>query len=90
MEDYRRDSYVSIFNLVSAMTGLQILLYLTLSFRLLLILRKDWASYQSRTLPDSWYKMIQVLAVILIVLIGDMGMIFLVIFFIKEAPYPVQ
>ncbi len=98
-QEYREAHYVAIFYLVSALAGLQMLVYLGLSVRLISQMRRDWASYQSKTLPDSWYKMLQVLGVIAITLItqvisafmnpagasvslGDLGFIFLVLYFI--------
>ena len=67
--DYQSDSYSAFFSVVSAMAGLHILTYVLLSGLLLLKLRQDWSSYQSKTLPNSWYKMLQVLVIILIVAI---------------------
>lgn len=67
IEDYETSTYLALFNLVSAMAGIHILTYVTLSFWLILKLRQDWIHYQSKTLPKSWYKMAQVVAAILIV-----------------------
>ncbi|MEH6345260.1 MAG: helix-turn-helix domain-containing protein [Bermanella sp.] len=98
-QDYQKAHYVTIFNLVSALAGLQMLVYLGLSVRLISQMRRDWTSYQSKTLPSSWYKMLQVFGVIAITLItqvssafmnpagasvslGDLGFIFMVLYFI--------
>jgi len=98
-QDYRKAHFVAIFNLVSALAGLQMLVYMGLSVKLINQMRHDWASYESKTLPASWYKMLQVLGVIAIavitqvssafmnpaganVSIGDMGFIFMVLYFI--------
>lgn len=67
IHDYQTDSYSSLFTLVSIMAGLNMLVYLTLSIRLLLKLRQDWSSYQSKTMPTSWYRMLQVILVFLVV-----------------------
>lgn len=67
VEDYQTASYLSLFNFISAMAGIHILTYVTLSFWLIVRLRQDWILYQSKTLPKSWYKMAQVVAAILVV-----------------------
>ena len=64
---YQTDSYVGLFNLVSAMAGLVMLMYLLVSIGLLIRLKQHWAGYQSQTLPKSWHKMVQVMAVTLMV-----------------------
>lgn len=63
---YESPSYTQLFNLLSAMAGLHLLAYLAKAFILILQMRRDWASYQSQTLPESWYDMLKVLLVILI------------------------
>lgn len=63
---YRKENYMTMFNLVSAMAGIHILTYLGKSILLIVQMRRDWASYQSQTLPDTWYDMVKVLLVILI------------------------
>lgn len=65
--DYQTASYIGLFNLLSAVAGLQMLLYVAMSFWLILKLRQDWSSYQSRTMPTNWYKMVLVLAVFLLI-----------------------
>jgi AraC-like DNA-binding protein len=65
--DSHTESYTAFFNLISAMAGMYILTYVALSVRLLIKMRSDWDSYQSQSLPKSWYKMLQVVAVILAV-----------------------
>lgn len=65
-KDYQNTGYVGLFNLISAMAGIQILTYVSKSFMVILRMRRDWTSYQSQTLPGSWYKMLQVLVVILL------------------------
>lgn len=99
IQDYQAVSYIALFNLLSAMAGLQMLSYLLAAFILMLKLRGDWASYQSKTLPKSWYKMLQVLLAILLaagmqvvsafvnpagnaISIGDVGFVFIVVYFI--------
>ena len=67
--DYRKANFVAIFNLVSALAGIQMLVYVWLSLKLIRQMRHDWGSYQSKTLPDSWYKMLRVLSVITIALV---------------------
>lgn len=67
IDDYQGDTYAALFSIVSAMAGLHILTYIVLSAFLLINLRQDWSSYQSKTLPNSWYKMFQLLMIILIV-----------------------
>jgi AraC-like DNA-binding protein len=67
INDYQKDSYASLFSLVSIMAALHMLSYIILSVQLLLKLRQDWSSYQSKTMPKSWYRMLQVLLVILLV-----------------------
>ena len=76
-QEYREAHYVTIFNLVSALAGLQMLVYLGLSVRLISQMRRDWASYQSKTLPNSWYKMLQVLGVIAMTLITQVSSAFM-------------
>lgn len=67
IQDYQTDSYASLFSLVSIMAALNMLSYLILSVRLLFKLRTDWGSCQSKTMPNNWYRMLQVLLVILFV-----------------------
>ena len=63
---YETPSYRSLFNLMSALAGIHLLAYLAKAFRVILLMKRDWSSYQSQTLPDSWYDMIKALLVILI------------------------
>lgn len=63
---YQLDSYIMIFNTLSAMAGLHLAVYLSRAFSVLMTLRKDWAAYQSKTLPESWYDMIKVLMVVIV------------------------
>ncbi|MDX1472882.1 MAG: helix-turn-helix domain-containing protein [Reinekea sp.] len=63
---YKMDSYIMIFNMISAMAGIHLLMYLARASHLILKMKKDWNSYQSKTLPDSWYDMIKVLLVIFV------------------------
>lgn len=65
--DYHTENYTAFFNLISAMAGIYILTYTALSVRLLIKMQSDWDSYQSQSLPKSWYNMLQVVAVILVV-----------------------
>lgn len=65
--DYQTDVYVGLFNLISAMAGSLMLVYILSSVRMLLKLRSNWADYQSQTLPQSWHKMVQVMAMTLLV-----------------------
>jgi len=76
-QDYRAPHYIAIFNLVSVLAGLQMLVYMGLSVRLINKMRNDWTSYQSKTLPDSWYKMQQVLSVIAIAVVTQVSSAFL-------------
>lgn len=64
--DYQKDHYIALFNVLSAMAGIQTLAYLLTSLWLVLKLRKDWVGYQSKTLPQSWFRMVQVIGVIMI------------------------
>ncbi|UTW47090.1 helix-turn-helix domain-containing protein [Bacterioplanoides sp. SCSIO 12839] len=64
--DYQQPAYISLFNLVSMMAGVQTIAYVIASFWLMATLRRDWASYQSKTLPRSWRKMMNAILVILI------------------------
>lgn len=63
---YVIDSYVMMFNLVSAMAGIHLLFYLARAGHLIVKMKRDWTAYQSKTLPDTWYDMIKVLAVMII------------------------
>jgi AraC-like DNA-binding protein len=63
---YELERYIMVFNMISAMAGIHLLMYLARASHLILKMRKDWNSYQSITLPDSWYDMIKVLLVILV------------------------
>ncbi len=63
---YETPSYTALFNLVSAMAGLHVLVYLALATALIVQMRQDWSSHESRTLPDSWYDAIRLLFVLLI------------------------
>ena len=63
---YETPSYTALFNLTSALAGVHLLAYLGKAFSVILLMRKDWSSHQSQTLPDSWYDMIKVLLVILV------------------------
>lgn len=62
---YQTSSYKALFNLLSAMAGIQLLAYLAKALVLILQMRRDWTSYQSQTLPASWYDMIKAVVVIL-------------------------
>lgn len=62
--DYEQPTYINTFNIISAMAGAQTLIYLIASTRLLWLLRNNWNSYQSKTLPKSWYQMAHVILVI--------------------------
>ena len=64
---YQSGTYVGLFNLISAMAGLLMLVYIVSSVRLLLKLKSNWADYQSQTLPQSWHKMVQVMGITLLV-----------------------
>lgn len=61
--DYEQTAYTNTFNVISAIAGIQTLIYLIESTRLLLLLRSNWNSYQSNTLPKSWYQMTHVILV---------------------------
>lgn len=61
--DYEQTTYTHVFNVISVIAGLQTLIYLVESTRLLLSLRNNWNSYQSNTLPKSWYQMTHVIVV---------------------------
>lgn len=63
---YQLDSYIMVFNVLSAMAGLHLVIYLARAFSVLMTLRQDWAAYQSKTLPDSWYDMFKVLLVVIV------------------------
>ncbi len=63
---YQTSAYTGLFNLISVMAGLCMLSYLFSSVRLLLKLKKSWATYQSQTLPRSWHKMVRVMVVTLL------------------------
>lgn len=65
--DYQTDTYIGLFNLISFMAGLLMLVYILSSVGLLLKFRNNWADYQSQTLPQSWHKMVQVMAMTLLV-----------------------
>lgn len=65
--DYQGASYTAVFNLVSIMAGIYMLSYIALCIRILLKSKNDWGSYQSKTLPNSWYRMLRVILVILLV-----------------------
>jgi AraC-like DNA-binding protein len=65
-EAYEIESYIMMFNLVSAMAGIHLLVYLARASHLILKMKRDWTAYQSRTLPESWYDMIKVLLVMVI------------------------
>lgn len=65
--DYETNTYVGLFNLISAMAGLLMIVYIVSSVRLLVKLRSNWADYQSQTLPRSWHKMVQVMGITLCV-----------------------
>ncbi len=62
---YVIDSYVMIFNLISAMAGIHLLVYLSRASQLIIKMQRDWTGYQSKTLPESWYDMIKVLVVMI-------------------------
>lgn len=66
-EDYQEANYIAAFNLISAIAGLQMLTYFIAAFWLILRLKKDWQSYQSNSLPNSWFRMMQVIIVIIII-----------------------
>ena len=70
-EEYQRDTYIGLFNLLSAVAGALMLSYVMMSGWLIWRARKDWASYQSKTLPSEWYKMLLVLVVILITTVAQ-------------------
>ena len=70
-QDYETGSYTALFNLISAMAGVQTLAYLATAMWVLLRMRKDWASYQSKTLPDSWFRMIQAILVFMVTTIAQ-------------------
>ncbi|MGK0444507.1 MAG: AraC-like DNA-binding protein [Bermanella sp.] len=74
--DYQTDIYVGLFNLISVMAGLLMLVYIVSSVRLLLKLRSNWADYQSQTLPQSWHKMVQVMMVTLVVTVCQVASAF--------------
>lgn len=63
---YELDSYIAMFNLISAMAGIHVLMYLIRSAMLIVQMKEDWSSYQSQTLPESWYDMIKVLVVMFV------------------------
>jgi len=67
VSDYEGKSYTALFNLVSILAGLCMLTYIVLCIRVLLQARTDWSSYQSKTLPNNWYRMLQVILVLLAV-----------------------
>lgn len=62
---YELDSYIMVFNAISVMAGLHLVIYVCRSFTVLATLRKDWAKYQSKTLPQSWYDMVKLLIVVI-------------------------
>ena len=64
--DYDNPQYQSLFQLISLMSGVQTLAYIVTAFQRLLRLRKDWSSYQSKTLPDSWFRMMLTVWMILV------------------------
>lgn len=66
-QDYQNAGYTSLFNLVSAAAGFQMLSYLAASFWLIIRLKKDWLSYQSNTLPRNWFRMTQVISFMIVV-----------------------
>lgn len=61
--DYEQVVYTNTFNIISAIAAIQTLIYLVESARLLVLLRNNWNSYQSNTLPKSWYQMTHVILV---------------------------
>lgn len=65
-EAYEIDSYIMMFNLVSAMAGIHLLVYLSRASHLIIKMKRDWTAYQSKTLPESWYDMIKVLLVMIV------------------------
>ncbi|TBR43856.1 AraC family transcriptional regulator [Marinomonas agarivorans] len=65
--DYQKRNYISLFNLLSAIAGLQMLTYFIAAFWLIFRLKKDWQSYQSNPLPNSWFRMLQVISAIIVV-----------------------
>lgn len=65
--DYHNENYTALFNLITSTAGIYILAYIGLSINLLFKMRADWSSYQSQSLPDNWYKMLQVIIIILVV-----------------------
>lgn len=75
--DYQQDSYISLFSLITMMAGLQTSAYVFASFRLMMRLRSDWASYQSKTLPRSWFRMMLAILVILITTITQVASAFM-------------
>lgn len=63
---YETESYIALFTTISAMAGICLLFYLARALRLIIIMKDDWSSYQSKTLPDSWYDMIYVIVVVFV------------------------
>ena len=63
---YKTAPYQSLFGLISAMAGIHLLAYLGKAFVTIVQMRRDWTSYQSQTLPESWYDMIKVLLVMFV------------------------
>ena len=66
VDAYQSKTYTALFNFISAMAGIVMLSYVAKSFRMILHMKQDWASYQSQSLPKSWYQMTHVLVVIVV------------------------
>lgn len=77
VQAYQSLSYVSLFNLLSIMAGIQVLIYLSRSFWLVFKLRQDWTGYRSQSMPKSWYKMAQLLVLILLISVLQIASAFL-------------
>lgn len=67
--DYEQAGYMALFNLLSAFAGVTMLVYVASAAILLRTLKKNWAGYQSQTLPKSWHQMAQVILATVLVTI---------------------
>ena len=74
---YQASDYTALFNLISAMAGLHLLTYLARATQLIVQMRRDWSSYESRTLPESWYDAIRLLLVFLITCLTQVASAFI-------------
>ncbi|TBR45043.1 AraC family transcriptional regulator [Marinomonas agarivorans] len=68
-DSYRQADYVAFFNIMMTMSGVYIVFYGVAAFRFVFKIRKDWYSYQSSSMPRSWFSVLQIISAVTLVMV---------------------